>query len=143
MPKAGGMVWQPSSPELLALFEEIAPRGAGIVQKKMFGWPCCFFNGNLFVGLHKQSMIFRLSEADLAAFLMLDGAAEFEPMPGRKMRGYGILAEPLTRNAGMLRSWIERSLAYVRMLPAKKQNAAVNKKTATAKKMTAKRKKAQ
>ena len=54
------------------------------------GWPCCFVNGNLFAGLHKQSMIFRLSEKDLATFLKQEGAAEFEPMPGRKMKGYGI-----------------------------------------------------
>ena len=89
------------------------------------------------------SMIFRLSEADLAAFLMLDGAAEFEPMPGRRMRGYGIVAEPLTWNADMLRSWIERSLASVRTLSAKKKSAAANKKTAIAKRTTAKRKKDQ
>lgn len=40
--------------------------------------------------LHKQSMIFRLSETDQSTFLEMEGAAEFEPMPGRKMKGYVI-----------------------------------------------------
>jgi hypothetical protein len=89
--------WKKSSPQLIALFDEIAPRGDPIVQK-MFGWPCCLFNGNLFLGFHRDNIIFRLSAADLEKFLHLEGAAEFEPMPGRKMKGYGILSDPLTRD---------------------------------------------
>ena len=54
----------------------------------MFGWPCCFVIGNLFAALHKQSMIFRLPDADRVAFLELGGTGDFEPMPGRKMKGY-------------------------------------------------------
>jgi hypothetical protein len=79
-------MWQKSSAELVALFAELAPQDPAVTQKKMFGWPCCFVNGNLFAGLHKESMIFRLSDDDRVAFLRLDGAADFEPMPGPKMR---------------------------------------------------------
>jgi hypothetical protein len=81
------MTWEKSPAALVDLFEKLAPKDAQVEQKKMFGWPCCFVNGNLFAGLHKQSMIFRLAEQDQAAFLEMDDAAEFEPMPGRKNEG--------------------------------------------------------
>jgi hypothetical protein len=48
MPADEKMNWEKSSPELIALFAALAPKGAGVEQKKMFGWPCCFVNGNLF-----------------------------------------------------------------------------------------------
>jgi hypothetical protein len=55
--------WEKSSDRLVALFEQLAPREQGVTVKKMFGWPCCFVNGNLFTGLHKQNIMFRLSDA--------------------------------------------------------------------------------
>ena len=78
--------WEKSSDRLVTLFEELAPRDQGVTVKKMFGWPCCFVNGNLFTGLYKQSMIFRLPDTDRAAFLELGGTGDFEPMPSRKMK---------------------------------------------------------
>ena len=54
--------WEKSSDKLVALFEQLAPQEPEVTVKTMFGWPCCFVNGNLFAGLHKQSMIFRLSD---------------------------------------------------------------------------------
>src|SRR5215471_18570490 len=119
MPSPSDMTWEKSSQELIDLFTSLAPTAAGVQQKKMFGWPCSFVNGNLFAGLHKQSMIFRLSEADQAAFLKMEGAAEFEPMPGRKMRGYVILSEPGRRDRKELTRWIERSLRFAAALPSK------------------------
>jgi TfoX/Sxy family transcriptional regulator of competence genes len=116
MPSRSDMTWEKSSEDLIDLFTSLAPTAAGVQQKKMFGWPCSFVNGNLFAGLHKQNMIFRLSEADQAVFLKTDGAAEFEPMPGRKMRGYVILSEPLRRDRKELARWIDRSLRFAAAL---------------------------
>jgi len=79
MPDRPTMTWEKSPQELIDLFTSLAPTAPGVEQKKMFGWPCCFVNGNLFTSLHKQSMISRLSEADQTAFLKLDGAAEAGP----------------------------------------------------------------
>lgn len=119
MPKKQKLTWEKSAGELAALFEKVIPKDPAVVQKKMFGWPCGFVNGNLFAGLHKQSMIFRLPASDHAEFLRLDGAAEFEPMPGRKMKGYGMLADPLNRDPRELQRWMERSLEFTRTLPGK------------------------
>ena len=110
------MDWQESSTTLVDLFTELAPKDPRVQQKKMFGWPCYFVNGNLFVGLHKESMLFRLPEKDQATFLRLDGAAEFEPMPGRKMKGYVVFSNPLARDRKELSKWIARSLEYASTL---------------------------
>jgi TfoX/Sxy family transcriptional regulator of competence genes len=121
------MTWEKSSAALADLFSELVPKQPNVEQKKMFGWPCGFVNGNLFAGLHKESMLFRLSEKDQAAFLRLDGAADFEPMPGRKMKGYTILSDPLARDRKELAKWIGRSLEHVRGLPSKAKKKAAPK----------------
>lgn len=119
MPSSPKSDWEKSSKDLIDLFAALAPRGAGIEQKQMFGWPCCFVSGNLFTGLHKQSMIFRLSEEDQAELLKQPDALRFEPMPGRAMRGYVALSNPLTHDRGQLQDWIGRSLRYALTLSAK------------------------
>jgi len=121
--KSGGMTWEKSPADLEQLFVRLIPKDPGIKVKPMFGWPCCFVNGNLSAGLHKESILFRLPEAELQQFLKLDGAEEFEPMPGRKMRGYGLLADPQRRDPGLLTKWLGRSLTYARTLPPKKPAA--------------------
>lgn len=125
--------WEKSSDRLVTLFQELAPYESGVTIKKMFGWPCCFVNGKLFAGLHKQSMIFRLSQADQAAFLELDGTAEFEPMPGRKMTGYVVMSDPLDQKRTTLTKWMQRSLAFTHSLPPKAEKAAPNKREKKAK----------
>jgi len=113
------MDWEKSSANLADLFAELAPKDKRVQKKKMFGWPCCFVNGNMFAGLHKESMLFRLSEKDQTTFLSLEGTAEFEPMPGRKMKGYVVFSNPLARDRKELAKWIANSLEYARALPAK------------------------
>lgn len=133
MPMNDKANWEKSSERLVALFEQLAPQDPSVTSKKMFGWPCCFVNGNLFAGLHKQSMIFRLHDTDRAAFLELGGTGDFEPMPGRKMKGYMIMAEPLDRERSILAQWMRRSLAFTRALPPKAKKAASARKTKKAK----------
>jgi hypothetical protein len=58
------MEWPKSWAHLVELFDRLAPREAGVERRQMFGWPCCFVNGNLLAGLHRESMIFRLPEAE-------------------------------------------------------------------------------
>ena len=36
-------------------------------QRKMFGMPAGFINGNMFMGVFADGLVFRLSPADLAA----------------------------------------------------------------------------
>lgn len=71
----------------------------------MFGYPCAFVAGKLFMGLHQDALILRLSDDDRPAFLRVKGAAIFEPMPGRPMRGYVVVPPGLLRRTTALSDW--------------------------------------
>ena len=56
------MAWTKSPQSLIDLFDKSVPSGAGVTRRKMFGYPAAFANGNLFIGLHQNDFIMRLSE---------------------------------------------------------------------------------
>lgn len=58
-----------SPPELVSRFDELASLAGHAVRKQMSGYPTCVLNGNMFMGLHEDSLILRLAEADRAEFL--------------------------------------------------------------------------
>ena len=88
-----------------------------VERRKMFGYPCAFAGGNMFTGLHQESMIVRLGEAERAALLREKGAAPFVPVAGRPMREYVTL--PPMMSAQDARVWTARSLDYAASLPPK------------------------
>jgi TfoX/Sxy family transcriptional regulator of competence genes len=125
------MPWEKSSSDLVDLFNQAVPAGPNIQVKKMFGYPCAFVNGNLFTGLFKQSMIFRLSPSDLAAFLDQPGTSLFEPMPGHKMKGYGVLRNPFDAGDEEVSNWMKCALQFGARLPAKKPRTTKKQKKKT------------
>jgi TfoX/Sxy family transcriptional regulator of competence genes len=108
-----------SPPELIARFDELASLAGEADRKQMFGYPTCVLNGNMFMGLHEDSLILRLAEADRAEFVSRYGAVLFEPMPGRPMKEY-VVVPPVLVSDDAAADWVRRSLAYARQLPAKK-----------------------
>jgi TfoX/Sxy family transcriptional regulator of competence genes len=106
------MAWTKSPQPLIDLFDKSVPSGASVSRRKMFGYPAAFANGNLFIGLHQNDFIVRLSEADRARFSAQYGERIFEPMKGRPMREYVRLPEELLADARKRASWIKRSLEY-------------------------------
>src|SRR5438552_8102529 len=106
------MAWTKSSPSLIELFDRSVPSTASITRRKMFGYPAAFANGNLFIGLHQNDFIMRLSENDRARFTAEFGERTFEPMKGRPMREYVRLPEYLLADARKRAAWIKRSLQY-------------------------------
>jgi TfoX/Sxy family transcriptional regulator of competence genes len=116
--------YEKSSSALVDLFQDLAPKGPAVEQRKMFGWPCCFVNGNLFFGLHKQTMIFRLPASDFREFLRHQGAMNFEPMPGRKSKGFVAAAGPMLEDRKALARWIARAFEHAQSMPKKPQKSA-------------------
>jgi hypothetical protein len=108
-----------SPPELIARFDELAPLAGDADRKMMFGYPVCVLRGNMFMGLHEDSMILRLGEADRAEFLGRYGTGLFEPMPGRPMKEY-VVVPPSLAYDDAVGEWIRKSRAYAEQLPAKK-----------------------
>lgn len=113
------MKWQKPTQKLIENYNSIVPDNPIIEKRKMFGYPCSFVNKNMFLGTHNENIFLRLSESDRKAFLTLDGARQFEPMPGRIMKEYVIIPKWLLEKKVELNHWIERSLNYVTSLPAK------------------------
>ena len=125
------MEWRKSSPELTALFDSLFP-GPPAEKRQMFGYPAGFVGGNMFAGLHQESMVLRLSDEDRDRFLTLAGAATFEPMPGKPMKQYVVVPQALLHDVGSLRPWIARALSYGASLPPKAKKPQKRKAAAKA-----------
>jgi TfoX/Sxy family transcriptional regulator of competence genes len=122
------MAWRKSPASLIDIFDRLMPEDPKIERRKMFGYPAAFTNGNLFAGLHQESFILRLSEADREVFQAKYQAAIFEPMAGRKMREYVVVPSDLLGDKRAMDHWLSRSRDYAagvaRKTPAKqRQNA--------------------
>ena len=106
------MAWTKSPQLLIDLFDKSVPSSASVSRRKMFGYPAAFANGNLFIGLHQNDFIMRLSEEDRTRFSAEFGERIFEPMKGRRMREYVRLPEELLTDTRKRAPWIKRSLEY-------------------------------
>jgi TfoX/Sxy family transcriptional regulator of competence genes len=124
------MKWQKSPQDLIDLFASVMPCPPA-VQRKMFGYPAGFINGNMFMGLFQDDMILRLPEVQREEFLKKDGAKIFEPMAGRPMREYVAVPPRLLADKRELVSWVLKSLEYGSSLKpkssAKKSNTSGTK----------------
>lgn len=114
-----GSTWRQSSPELIARFEAAIPDDVRVERRKMFGYPCVFTGGNMFAGLHQESLVVRLSKADRADALAKNGARIFEPMAGRQMREYVVVPEAILADRSELAAWLMKGLAFAATLPPK------------------------
>src|SRR5437667_8363344 len=117
------MAWTKSPQSLIDLFDKSVPSSVTISRRKMFGYPAAFANGNLFIGLHQDDFIMRLSEQDRVRFSAEYGERTFEPMKGRPMREYVRLPEELLGDARKRASWIKRSLQFVGVIAPKAKPA--------------------
>ena len=110
--------WRKSPAELVERFETAVAGIDGLEQRQMFGYPAAFIGGNLTTSLHQDSWIVRLPDDEREARIDA-GWAQFEPMPGRPMRGYVALPAAIVDAPDEARAWVERAAAYVRTLPPK------------------------
>jgi TfoX/Sxy family transcriptional regulator of competence genes len=111
--------FETSPPALIERFDAVAARTEGIQRRKMFGYPALFVGGNLVTGLFADRWMVRLAPDDLAELLTLPGAEPFAPMPGRTMKGYGVLPRELVDDDEAIDAWVARAIALGRSLPAK------------------------
>ena len=114
------MQWRKSPKDLIDLFSSVVP-GPPVVQRKMFGYPAAFVNGNLFMSLFQDDLILRLPEGLREELLKVDGAKIFSPMPGRPMREYVAVPPRIMANQKELASWVLRALEYGESLKPKSQ----------------------
>ncbi|MEP6639424.1 MAG: TfoX/Sxy family protein [Chloroflexota bacterium] len=113
-----------SPPELVERFDAVAADFPDAQRRLMFGYPSLTVGGNMVTGLFQSSWNVRLGSAELTEALALDGAAPFEPMPGRPMTGYALLPPAVVADDAAIRYWVGRAIAYGASLPPKTAKAA-------------------
>ena len=113
------MKWQKSSPKLVETFERTVTKIEAVEKRKLFGYPCAFKNGNMFMGLHQENFFLRMSTEDREEFLKMNQARQFEPMRGRIMKEYVVVPSWMLEDSEQMNEWIRKSLKYVSSLPPK------------------------
>lgn len=112
-----------------AAFTKLVPGEPTVTLKPMFGNLAAFVNGNMFAGLFGEDLFVRLPD-DESAHVRKQGGRDFEPMPGRAMKGYVTVPNNWRSKQDPVVVWIKKSLELTRTLPPKVPGA----KKATVKK---------
>lgn len=110
-----------SSPETVKFLEALMD-DVRCESRRMFGYPCFFIKGNMFTGLFADDLFFRVDPEKKGSVLKAKpGYGEFEPLPGRIMKEYLVIRDPLMQDPKELKRVIQGSLEYASSLPAKKK----------------------
>jgi len=118
------MKGEPSPPELIERLARLAPTVAGIEQRKMFGYPALFFNGNMLAGLFGYGVVLRLPQPQRHALIAAGQAVPFVAMGGRVMREWVIINEPERIADGVLGELLEAARLHTAAIPPKAKKAA-------------------
>jgi hypothetical protein len=104
-----------------ALAERIRQRLArrrNVEEKKMFGGVGFLLNGNLLVGVWKDSLVARLGPEGGDEALLEPHVKEFD-ITGRAMKGWVLVEPEGIEGDDQLSGWIQRAVKFVGALPAK------------------------
>lgn len=93
-------------------------RRRDVEEKKMFGGIGFLLNGNICVGVWKQSLIARLGPEQGEDALKEPYVKEFD-ITGRAMKGWVLVDPEGVDEEDELHAWIERAVQFVETLPAK------------------------
>ena len=106
------------SEELAERIRQGLARRKGIEEKKMFGGIGFLLNGNLLVGVWKDSLIVRLGPEEGEEALKEPHVSEFN-ITGRAMKGWVLVAPEGVEADDELSGWVQRAVKFVGKLPAK------------------------
>lgn len=106
------------APVTVAWYTDAVPEDPRVVKGQMFGHPCAFVGGNMFLGTFGQSVVARVGEARAAALVAERGLVLFEPMPGRAWKDYVRLPTGSLPDAELAAIAVE-ALAHTAALPPK------------------------
>src|SRR5438128_4249968 len=87
-------------------------RKKGVEEKKMFGGLGFLLNGNMLVGVWKNSMIVRLGPDEGEAVLLEPHVAEFN-ITGRPMKGWVMVAADGVADERAVKEWVTRAVRCV------------------------------
>jgi len=96
----------------------VLPRGKRFEEKKMFGGVGYLLNGNMCVGIWKDSLIARLGPEQGEAALREPYVKEFD-ITGRAMKGWVMVLPEGIEEDDQLKEWVARASKFVAKLPKK------------------------
>jgi TfoX/Sxy family transcriptional regulator of competence genes len=97
---------------------QIFIRNRGIAETKMFGGVGFLLNGNMCVGIWKNSLIVRIGPESYEDALKEEYVREFD-ITGRPMKGWVLVEPDGIETDDQLNEWIRRSVEFVSTLPKK------------------------
>jgi TfoX/Sxy family transcriptional regulator of competence genes len=104
--------------DLAARIRKALARKKNIEEKKMFGGVGFLLNGNMLVGVWKDSLIVRLGDEEGEEALLEPHVKPFD-ITGKAMKGWAMVTPEGIEGDDQLRGWIKRCLAFVGRLPGK------------------------
>lgn len=109
-----------SPPALVERFVAVLDGYPEAERRPMFGYPAAFVGGNMATGLFADSWIVRLPAAEIEAATAA-GAASFEPMPGKPMKGFVVIPPADVADDEAMQRWVGLAIAHARSMPPKKK----------------------
>src|SRR5438876_10926093 len=106
------------SESLAQRIRQVLARRRGIVEKKMFGGVGFLLNGNMLVGVWKNSLIVRLGPDEGDEALKEPHVKAFD-ITGRPMKGWVLVEPEGIEDDEQLSAWIQRAVKFVGTFPAK------------------------
>ena len=93
-------------------------RRKGVEDKKMFGGVGFLLNGNLLVGVWRNSLCVRLGPEQAEKALSERSVKEFD-ITGKPMKGWVLVEPEGVGDDEELKAWIQRAVKFVGKLPGK------------------------
>ena len=103
---------------LAARIRNALARKKGVEEKKMFGGVGFLLNGNMLVGVWKDSLIVRLGP-DKGEDALLEPHVKAFDITGRPMKGWVLVESGGVVADDQLKDWIQRAVKFVGKLPGK------------------------
>jgi TfoX/Sxy family transcriptional regulator of competence genes len=108
----------PYNEELDTRIKKMVSRWEYTTNKKMFGGVCHLISGNMFCGVHKDSLILRLGEEFSREAMSAKYVRQFD-ITGKPMKGWVMVAEEGYKKDKDLKDWLEKAKKFAKTLPAK------------------------
>jgi TfoX/Sxy family transcriptional regulator of competence genes len=106
--------------ELAGRIRQALARRKKVEERKMFGGIGFLLNGNLLVGVWKDSLVVRLGPDQAGAALKEAHVSDFN-ITGRSMKGWVLVGPEGVQDDEQLAGWIQRAATFVGKMPAKER----------------------
>jgi TfoX/Sxy family transcriptional regulator of competence genes len=108
------------SESLAKRIRDALARRKNIEKKRMFAGVGFLFNGNMLVGVWKDSLIVRLGPDEGVEALLEPHVKEFD-ITGRPMKGWVLVEPDGVVEDEALKDWIQRAVKFIWTLPKKEK----------------------